>query len=99
MDVMDKHKAKKKAILKRNKHDFVVRKMIEDKQRENERAEEDEKKKQDSLEASYSVPGVIDGEAAEKVTQFKNRVTGKKRASRERWNRFAGTSGAGGRGL
>ena len=73
--------------------------MIEDKQRENERAAEDEKKKQESLEASYSVPGTIDGDASEKVAQFRNRITGKKRASRERWNRFAGTSGGGGRGL
>lgn len=36
---------------------------------------------------------------SEKVAFVRNRITGKKRASKERWNRFAGTSGGGGRGL
>ena len=100
MDVMDDPKAKKKALLhKRNKRNFILRKMMEDKERENKRAEEDEQKKLDSLEVSYSVPGVTAGNSAEQVAQIKNRITGKKRASKERWNRFAGTSGSGGRGL
>lgn len=33
-----------------------------------------------------------------KVGEVRNRVTGKKRAALDRWNRFAGTSGGGGRG-
>jgi hypothetical protein len=36
---------------------------------------------------------------SEKVSTIRNRLTGKKRTSKERWNRFAGTSGGGGRGL
>jgi hypothetical protein len=35
----------------------------------------------------------------DKVATIRNRVTGQKRISRERWNRFAGTGESGGRGL
>lgn len=35
----------------------------------------------------------------DKVSKVRNRLTGRKRESKERWNRFAGTSGGGGRGL
>lgn len=34
-----------------------------------------------------------------RVGKVRNRLTGKKRAAKERWNRFAGTSAGGGRGL
>jgi hypothetical protein len=33
-----------------------------------------------------------------KVQQIKNINTGRRRAAQDKWNRFAGTSGAGGRG-
>lgn len=36
---------------------------------------------------------------SDKVSKVRNRLTGKKRESKERWNRFAGTGEAGGRGL
>jgi hypothetical protein len=39
------------------------------------------------------------GEWSDKVSTVRNRLTGKKRESKERWNRFAGTSDGGGRGL
>lgn len=100
MDVMDDPKSKKKVIVrKRNKHNFVIQKMIEDKARENERAAADEKIKEDSLAANFSTPGTHDDGASEKVSEFRLRMTSAKRKSRERWNRFAATSGSGGRGL
>ena len=34
-----------------------------------------------------------------KTQMIRNRITGKRTKAKERWNRFAGTSGAGGRGL
>ena len=40
-----------------------------------------------------------DTEWSDKVSKVRNRLTGKKRESKERWNRFAGTSDGGGRGL
>lgn len=42
-----------------------------------------------------------DGKEAEwtdKVSKVRNRLTGKKRDAKDRWNRFAGTSDAGARG-
>lgn len=38
-------------------------------------------------------------EVTDKVASIRDRLTGQKRLSKERWNRFAGTSGGGGRGL
>jgi len=40
-----------------------------------------------------------DKDWSDKVTKVRNRLTGKQRESKERWNRFAGTEGGGGRGL
>ncbi len=44
-----------------------------------------------------------EGEAAEvwsaRTQEIRNKLTGRKRMARERWNRFAGTAGGGGRGL
>lgn len=37
-------------------------------------------------------------DALEKMQQIRNRINGRKRASKDKWNRFAGTSGGGGRG-
>ena len=37
-------------------------------------------------------------DALERMQQIRNRVSGRKRASKDKWNRFAGTSGGGGRG-
>ena len=37
-------------------------------------------------------------DALEKMQKIRNRITGRKRASRDKWNRFAGTSSGGGRG-
>lgn len=37
-------------------------------------------------------------DALEKMQQIRNRVSGRKRASRDKWNRFAGTASGGGRG-
>jgi len=44
-------------------------------------------------------PGEKKGEWTDKTASIRNKLTGKKRESKERWNRFAGTSGGGGRGL
>jgi hypothetical protein len=100
MDVMDDPKAIKKALIrKHNKRNFIIQKMIDAKQQENERAEEDERIVQESFDKNYAVPSTIDGDAQGKATHYRNMITGKKRTSRERWNRFAGTSDGGGRGL
>lgn len=100
MDVMDDPKNIKKAIIrKRNKRDFIIRKMLEDKERENERASEQEELAMESFKDHYAVPSVHGDDPQARIAQYRNMITGKKRASRERWNRFAGTESGGGRGL
>lgn len=101
MEVMDDPKSLKKALIrKHNKRNFIIQKMLDAKQQENERAEHDQELVEKSFEQHYAVPGVAAGDdAGAKAAQFRNMVTGKKRASRERWNRFAGTGDSGGRGL
>ncbi len=37
-------------------------------------------------------------DALERAQQIRNRISGRKRASKDKWNRFAGTGGGGGRG-
>ncbi|MCB0156462.1 MAG: hypothetical protein KDF65_16815 [Anaerolineae bacterium] len=92
---MDK-KQKKKAQLKKNRHDQQIFEAMRLRDLEAERVEEmelartrkpsDDEKKEDPL-------------WSEKVSKIRNRLTGNKRTSKERWNRFAGTEGGGGRGL
>lgn len=54
-----------------------------------------------SLEIVTSRPGneVEDVAFSEKMQEVRNKLTGRKRMAKERWNRFAGTSAAGARGL
>lgn len=96
MDVLDKHDIKKALTRMRTKKLFVQRKMIEDKERENERAEALDAALIESYQKNYAEPSP---ETTEKVAYYRNKVTGHKREAKERWNRFAGTSDGGGRGL
>ncbi len=92
-----KHAAKKAAIMARNKRDNRVNTQAdfhEDSQRlERER----EKELQDAaLEKSTNADGEVVWSA--KLQEVRNRLNGKKRMANDRWNRFAGTAGGGGRG-
>jgi hypothetical protein len=98
--VSESRKEKKKRIMERNKRHNLVNLMawqhegVGEKSDlaapeydiEKSRAYEREKKKEEEVVWSA------------KVDTVRNRLTGKKRASADRWNRFAGTSGGGGRG-
>lgn len=92
-----KHGAKKAAILARNKKHQLV----------NEQAafHEDNRKLQrefdEDLTAQLAKSADADGNVvwSAQLQEVRNRLTGKKRMAKERWNRYAGTSGGGGRGL
>lgn len=98
----ESRKEKKKRILARNKRHNLINLMAWQHEGAAERGEsaapefdpgrgrddEREKKKKDEEMVWSKQAGMI-----------RNRITGKKRASKDRWNRFAGTSGGGGRGL
>lgn len=90
-------KAKKKAQQKKNLHDQQIFEAMRLRDLEAERIE--------ALEESRKPARTDGGKKAEeplwseKVSTIRNRLTGSKRQSKERWNRFAGTEGGGGRGL
>lgn len=90
----DDKKSRKKAQLAKNRKQqemFQAFKLMR---------EEGERIREDAAERMESAPApAADIAWGDKVAVIRNRLTGKKRTSRERWNRFAGTGGEGGRGL
>ncbi len=93
----DPKKEKKKALVKKNLKDQQIFEAMRLRDLEAERVEELEK-------AQRQRPAGKEGKKdellwSEKVNTLRNRLTGQKRDSKERWNRFAGTEGGGGRGL
>ena len=103
MDILDKKdpKSLKKALTRRrNKKLFIKHMQLEALERENERAHDEEEEKKKSYERSYSKSDKGKSkDTEEKLDYYRNKITGKKRKAKERWNRFSGTSGSGGRGL
>ncbi len=91
----DKKKGKKALQLKKNRQQFEIFNIFR------QRREEAERLRHKEEEVRAGISAEVSGETAwgDKVAVVRNRLTDKKRVSRERWNRFAGTEGGGGRGL
>ncbi len=90
------HKEKKKAaIVARNKRDIRVN-IQADFHEDSQRIE----RERDAELREAALPTDADGEVvwSAKLQEVRNRLNGKKRMASDRWNRFAGTSGGGGRG-
>jgi hypothetical protein len=86
-------KEKKKAQIKKNRFQQEIFNALRLRRAEEERVKDLDK-------AGKPKPGKSSDEAwSDKVSTIRNRLTGKKRLSTERWNRFSGTGDAGGRGL
>lgn len=94
-------KEKKKRIMARNKRIQIINLMSAEHERQ---AEEGalEAPRHDPEKARKADRDRKDGEEEQpwsaKVGEVRNRLTGKKRAATDRWNRFAGTGDGGGRG-
>ncbi len=86
-------KEKKKAQNKKNRFQQELFQWLRLKRAEEQRVKDIEKAQHPK--AVERAPDEVN----DKVAVIRNRLTGQKRVSRERWNRFAGTSGGGGRGL
>lgn len=91
----DKKSAKKRFIWNRNKRDKLIHQHQEARKREQERIEGLEE--QMAPAPSTTVSDVEIWSA--KTQEIRDKLTGKKRKATERWNRFAGTSGGGAKGL
>ncbi|MGE0754814.1 MAG: hypothetical protein AB7L92_06605 [Alphaproteobacteria bacterium] len=88
-------KEKKKKQAAKNRKDQEIFNLMRLRQQEAERVESEA----NSRKPKRSAESGDDPLWSEKVSTIRNRVTGSKRTSKERWNRFAGTSDGGGRGL
>ena len=107
MSHKDKHapltrkEKRKAAITARNKRDSLVN----DQAALHEQSEQSEREREDALNAQRAKASRASTDEAghvvwsAKLQEVRNKLTGKKTMAKERWNRFAGTSGGGGRGL
>lgn len=93
--LMEDKKEKKKAQVKKNRFQQEIFNFIRLKRQEEDRVE-DLKESMAPGAAEVHLPSQA---MTDKVATIRNKLTGQKRVSKERWNRFAGTSGGGGRGL
>ena len=93
MSVIEDKKERKKAILKKNRFHQELFNFLRLR-----RAEEERVKELDDI-MKPRPASIHQEEVGDKVAMIRNRLTGQRRQSKERWNRFAGTSGGGGRGL
>ncbi len=89
-------KKKKKIILERNKRHQKINLMAQQHQENHELLRREDKKRFDSLQT----PGNSGVEPvwSAKLQEIRDKNTGRKRAARDRWNRFAGTGDSGGMG-
>ncbi len=99
----DAKKQKKKQILLRNRHTQMVNAQAETHElgRVLEREREEEMREK-ALTSARAAERQSSGEKtvwSEKMQMIRDKNTGRSRMAKERWNRFAGTEGGGGRGL
>ncbi len=92
---MDK-KLKKKIVLARNKRTQLILQHARQHQAEAERIAEEEEARRQALAKRGEAPE--DEVWSAKTQEIRDRLTNRKRKARDRWNRFAGTSGGGGMG-
>ena len=91
-------KAKKKEQQKKNKSQQMIYEMVRLRREEDGRIKEEQGRR----EAKTRIEDAKQEDElvwSAKVGEVRNRLTDKKRASKERWNRFAGTESGGARGL
>jgi hypothetical protein len=94
-------KKKLKQLLQLKKNRFLqemfnlmrIRRQEDDRVKKQEETREKQKKKARELEKDE------EDDIQDKMAVIRNRLNDRKRTSRERWNRFAGTESGGGRGL
>ena len=89
------HKTKKQVILARNKRNQRIFQHARQHKAEHERILEE----QQALMEQPAAPAAPQEEIwSARAQEIRDKLTNKKRMSKDRWNRFAGTSGAGAMG-
>jgi hypothetical protein len=93
-------KEKKKLQNKKNRYHQQLFELVRLRRVEAERVEELEEAKKPRRDKEGRVKNEDEDPIwSEKLATIRNRIDGRKRESKERWNRFAGTGDAGARGL
>jgi hypothetical protein len=94
-------KEKKKLQNKKNRYQQEIYNIVRLRRMEEDRVEalEEDRKPKRGREGKQKKEDGDKKVWSEKTATIRNRLTSKKRESKERWNRFAGTSDAGSRGL
>jgi len=88
-------KLKKKIIRARNRRNQLIFQHAQQHEDNQEQQRSDEEGRQAKGSPDNTVDDVV---FSAKMQKIKNKITGKKRMAKDRWNRFAGTSGGGGKG-
>ena len=96
-------KLKQKQLLLKQRHAQQNQQMIDDQGRSRDLdREREEELREAALESARSAERTSSGKAtvwSAKYQELRDKNTGRKRMATERWNRFSGTEGGGGRGL
>lgn len=93
-------KEKKKLQNKKNRYHQQLFELVRLRRVDQERVEELEEAKKPRRDKEGRVKNEEEDPIwSEKLATIRNRLDGRKRESKERWNRFAGTESAGARGL
>lgn len=95
MSIFESRSQKKKAQRKKNRFQQELFNVLRLRREEAERVEDLEKSRKPKKGSEKKEAELWSA----KTATIRNRLTDKKRHSKERWNRFAGTGDAGGRGL
>lgn len=100
----DKHtkKLKQKKLLAKQRHGQQVQEMVDQQARSRDL---DEEREEELREAALASARIAEKQSSgkpvwsAKLQMIRDKNTGRERMAKERWNRFAGTEGGGGRGL
>lgn len=97
-------KAKKLQQIANQRHRQQLQQMADDQARSRDLEKEREEELRESMAAAsrrgqQAGTKVTDAQWKRKLDVIRDRNTGRARVAADRWNRFAGTAGAGGRGL
>ncbi len=92
------HKLKKKLLIMRIRRVQIAVQHAEQHRQETEATRHEEENLRQSLKGRGNDQNDDEPVWSARTQEIRNRLTGKKRMAKERWNRFAGTSGGGGVG-
>lgn len=96
---MNHHKLKKQIIRARNRKNQLINQHAKQHEEEHQRRLDEEEEMRQAAKRANPDTEVDEVAWSAKMQEVRNKLTGRKRMAKERWNRFAATAAAGGKGL